>query len=527
MSFLEIQNLSLNAGQKVLLSDISISLEKGQVLGVIGESGAGKSTLGLAAIGFIRPGCYISGGEVRLMGHDLGTMSPDDLRELRRGKVAYVAQSAAAAFNPFYRLQDQVTELRSLQKSMTKGERRDMAGHLFERLNLPTPEAFCRKYPHQASGGQLQRAMIAMALLNDPELIIFDEPTTALDVTTQMEVLRTIRQVVAEQGCAAVYVSHDLAVVAQMSDQIIVLRNGKQIENNETREIIDNPATEYTQALVAHRKVGDFVGSPPPEAPIIEARSLELGYGAVKVVDNVDLAIRRGEITALVGESGSGKTTVARAIAGLLPPWSGEVFLGGDILEDNIDNRSAIDRKRIQFIHQLPDVAMNPRHTIRLTLSRPLQKFQGLSGDALEDRLNGLMDEVELPRELLERYPGALSGGQKQRVCIARCLAAEPEVLICDEVTSALDALVEDSILKLLWNLQQQRQLSILFITHNLGVTRRFSHSVVIMEQGRIVERGPTEAVFEKPTEAYTKRLLASEPTTKRGWLDEQLALKI
>jgi|TARA_B100001142_G_scaffold292988_1_gene312216 peptide/nickel transport system ATP-binding protein len=525
MSFLEIKNMNLVAGEKTLLADISLTMEKGEVLGLIGESGAGKSTLGLAAIGFMRPGCSISLGEVKLMGKDLVTMSQPDLRQLRQQKVAYVAQSAAAAFNPFYRLQDQVTELRALQKDMTKSERREIARSLFERLQLPDPESFCSKYPHQTSGGQLQRAMIAMALLNDPELIVFDEPTTALDVTTQMEVLRVIRQVIADQGCAAIYVSHDLAVISQISDRILVLRNGRMVEQNSTRVIIEEPEQDYTQALVAHRKVGDFVGQPPAEASVIDARALDLGYGLVKIVNDVNLSISQGEIVALVGESGSGKTTVARSIAGLLPPWAGEILLDGETLEGNIDRRSDDIRRRIQFVHQLPDVALNPRQTIRVALARPLQKFQKLSGKALQDRLDQLMDEVELPRELLNRYPGALSGGQKQRVCIARCLAAEPEILICDEVTSALDALVEDSILKLLWRLQQQRQICILFITHNLGVTRRFAHSVVIMEHGKIVEQGPTEEVFADPKQDYTKRLLASEPTTRRGWLDEQLAV--
>ncbi|QBY00885.1 ABC transporter ATP-binding protein [Rhodophyticola sp. CCM32] len=525
MSFLKIENLTLKAGSKALLSDISLTLEKGEILGLIGESGAGKSTLGLAAIGFLRPGCHVSSGRVELLGHDLMAMPPDDLRGLRRTKVAYVAQSAAAAFNPFYRLQDQVTELRALQKSMAKTERRDLVVALFNRLQLPDPVAFCRKYPHQASGGQLQRAMIAMALLNDPEIIVFDEPTTALDVTTQMEVLRVIRQVIAEQGCAAIYVSHDLAVVSQVSSRILVLRNGKTVEQNKTRAIIDAPETDYTKALVAHRKVGDFVGAAPSQNAIIEIRSLDLGYGAVKIVSDVNLIIGEGEIVALVGESGSGKTTVARSIAGLLPPWAGQILLNGAELDGNIDRRSDSLRRRIQFAHQLPDVALNPRQTIRTALARPLQKFHGLSGAALNARLHALLDEVELPHDLLNRSPGALSGGQKQRVCIARCLAAEPEVLICDEVTSALDALVEDSILKLLWRLQQKRQISILFITHNLGVTRRFTHSVAIMEQGRIVEQGTTEAVFADPQQDYTKRLLASEPTTRRGWLDEQLAL--
>ena len=524
MSFLEIKNMNLVAGEKTLLADISLTMEKGEVLGLIGESGAGKSTLGLAAIGFMRPGCSISLGEVKLMGKDLVTMSQPDLRQLRQQKVAYVAQSAAAAFNPFYRLQDQVTELRALQKDMTKSERREIARSLFERLQLPDPESFCSKYPHQTSGGQLQRAMIAMALLNDPELIVFDEPTTALDVTTQMEVLRVIRQVIADQGCAAIYVSHDLAVISQISDRILVLRNGRMVEQNSTRVIIEEPEQDYTQALVAHRKVGDFVGQPPAEASVIDARALDLGYGLVKIVNDVNLSISQGEIVALVGESGSGKTTVARSIAGLLPPWAGEILLDGETLEGNIDRRSDDIRRRIQFVHQLPDVALNPRQTIRVALARPLQKFQKLSGKALQDRLDQLMDEVELPRELLNRYPGALSGGQKQRICIARAIAADPEVIICDEVTSALDQIVQEGILKLLMKLQKELGITYIFITHDISTVKAISDEVVVMFQGKVVEQGLKSQIFSPPHPKYTELLLSSVPEMDPDWLSNLIS---
>jgi peptide/nickel transport system ATP-binding protein len=368
----------------------------------------------------------------------------------------------------------------------------------------------------------LQRAMIAMALLNDPDLIVFDEPTTALDVTTQLEVLSVIRQVVAEQGCAAIYVSHDLAVVSQICDDIIVLRHGKVIEANSTRDIIDRPQETYTRSLVAHRKVGEFLTDTGQDdaVPLISAEALTLGYGKMPIVRDAAVTLNENEVLAIVGESGSGKTTVARAFAGLLEPWSGKIRLKGEELAGNVDNRSQAHRQRIQFIHQLPDVALNPRQTIRTALARPLQVFKGLTGAALDGRLNALMDEVELPRALLDRYPGALSGGQKQRVCIARCLAAEPDLLICDEVTAALDPLVEDSILALLWRLKEEHRMAIVFITHNLGVTRRFAHSLIIMEHGEIVEQGPTAQVFANPQQAYTLRLLASEPSTEAGWID-------
>lgn len=524
MSFLEIDALTIVAGSNVILSEISLTVEKGQVMGLIGESGAGKSTLALAGLGFLRPGLTVKSGTIRMDVMDFVAASAAEMRAWRRSQVAYVAQSAAAAFNPFYRLESQVTELRQLQSPMTTPEKRALASDLFRRLQLPDPTSFGRKYPHQASGGQLQRAMIAMALLNKPKLIVFDEPTTALDVTTQVEVLRTIRQIVQEEGCAALYVSHDLSVVSQMCDNILVLKHGKMVEMNTARQIIDHPQTEYCKALVAHRAGGDFARLNRTKAPLLITRGLDLGYAGVKLVHDINVTVGRSEIVALVGESGSGKTTVARAIAGLLAPMAGVIALDGVTLASNVDARSDEQRKRIQFIHQLPDVALNPRHTIRATLARPLQKFHGLKGDALEARLLQLMADVELSPKLLDRYPGALSGGQKQRVCIARCLAADPQLLVCDEITSALDPLVEDSILRLLWKLKQEKDLSILFITHNLGVTRRFAHTVVIMERGQIVEHGPTEAVFAAPSEAYTKRLLAAEPTTAAGWLDTYLA---
>ncbi|OYX41029.1 MAG: ABC transporter [Rhodobacterales bacterium 32-67-9] len=524
MSFLDIQGLSLKAGATEILRDVSLQLERGQVLGLIGESGAGKSTLALAAIGFLKPGLTIAGGKVSLDGIDLVAASPDELSKLRQSKVAYVAQSAAAAFNPFYRLGHQVTELRALRDGIGGSERRQLAAELFARLQLPEPDRFGLKYPHQVSGGQLQRAMIAMALLNNPELIVFDEPTTALDVTTQVEVLKVIRQVIAAEGCSAIYVSHDIAVVSQVCDRIVVVRNGVMVEANETRRIIDSPQTDYARALVASRSTSDFNRETSDTQILIEGRGLDLGYGSVRIVENVDITVGRSEIVALVGESGSGKTTVARAIAGLLVPRRGSVTLSGIRLAASVDDRNDDQRRRIQFIHQLPDVALNPRQTVRAVLARPLVKFMGLSGADLEERLRGLMAEVELPAALLDRYPGALSGGQKQRVYIARCLAAEPDILICDEVTSALDPLVEESILSLLWHLNQDKGLGMLFITHNLGVTRRFTDRVVIMERGRIVESGTTKAIFAAPGEEYTKRLMLAEPSTRAGWLDERIA---
>jgi len=514
---LHVEGLRIEARGAPILDGIALSLQKGKVLGLIGESGAGKSTLGLAAIGYLKAGCAVTAGRVRLLGQDLGQQSPEALRALRRQRISYVAQSAAAAFNPFWRLERQVTEL------AVTPDRRALARDLFARLHLPEPEVFGRRYPHQVSGGQLQRAMIAMALANRPELVVFDEPTTALDVTTQVEVLAQIRQVVAEQGCAALYITHDLAVVAQMADDILVLRHGRMVEQGAVRQIVEAPRTEYARALVAHRS-----GSAPPEAaesaPLLAAVGLELGYGRKVIVQEVSLAVPRGQVLAIVGESGSGKTTVARALAGLIAPRTGSVRLEGRALAPLVEGRSAEDRRRLQFIHQLPDVALNPRHPLREIIGRPLTLFHGLSGAAFQTRLAALMADVELPVALLDRVPGALSGGQKQRVCIARALAANPKLIICDEVTSALDPLVADGILKLLLNLQAEAHVAYLFITHDLATVKAIADKIAVMYKGAVVRYGQKSDVLTPPFDDYTDLLLSSVPEMEQGWLEQVIA---
>ena len=504
----------------VLLDDVSIHVDRGEVLGLIGESGAGKSTLALSAIGLFRSGCRPTGGAITLSGQALLDLDGPALETVRRTKAAYVAQSAAAAFNPFYRLQDQVTEVPAMQQSLTRAQRHRLAADLFEELQLPDPENFGRRYPHQVSGGQLQRAMIAMALINQPDLIIFDEPTTALDVTTQIEVLRLIRKVARQHNCAALYISHDLAVVSQMADRIAVLRYGKMVEQGPTRQLVDNPQTEYAQRLVANQGDGTYAVANSQAEALLDVRHVDIGYGGLTAVKDASITLEGGSVLALVGESGSGKTTLARAIAGLQPVRAGEIRMRDTVLPPLVERRTFEQRRLIQYIHQLPDLALNGRQTIREIVGRPLAFFHNIRGAAAEARLRELMEAIELPVDYLDRYPASLSGGQKQRVCIARSLAAKPDILICDEITSALDPLVEESIIKLLTRLIRDEDLSILFITHNLGLALRFSHVTAVMQSGKILEYGPTRAVFETPQSDYTRRLIAAVPQLSAGWLD-------
>ncbi|MBM3521360.1 MAG: ABC transporter ATP-binding protein [Alphaproteobacteria bacterium] len=522
---LDIAALTIAAGSdRRLLDGVSLSVAPGEVVGVIGESGAGKSTLGLMALGFVRPGCRVVSGQVRLGGTSLLALEPAALRDVRQRRVAYVAQSAATAFNPAWRIGDQVAEIRRL-----RGRAESEAAFLrdlFARLDLPDPERFGRSFPHQVSGGQLQRAMLAMALAGEPDLVVLDEPTTALDVTTQLEVLRAIRAAIGDRGLAALYISHDIALVAQMTQRMLVLRHGRMVETGPTAAMIAAPREAYTRELVAARTRVDEASGRAGAAPAILAiEGVTAGYASgTAVVKDASLALPRGKVVAIVGQSGSGKSTLARVVTGLLPPRGGALRLDGAALSPDLAGRSRDQRRRIQLIHQSPDAALNPRQRVGEIIGRPLAFFFDRPRVEIEARTRALLRDTELPEDLVERAPQSLSGGQKQRVCIARALAAEPDVLICDEITSALDPLVEDSIVALLARIRAERGLAMLFITHNLALTRRFADEVVVMHQGRIVERGDSEAIFVRPREAYTRVLIAAVPTTEPGWLDRRLA---
>ncbi|MFE3838829.1 ABC transporter ATP-binding protein [Pseudogemmobacter sonorensis] len=527
---LEIRDLRVEApGGAVLLHGVSLDLAPGEVLGLIGESGAGKSTIGLAAMGYGRGGCRITGGEIRLVGTELRSAGRARREELRGTRIAYVAQSAAAAFNPAMRLDSQILEVPLQHRLMPEAEARAWMVELFTALQLPSPETFGARYPHQVSGGQLQRAMIAMAMAGKPDILVLDEPTTALDVTTQIEVLALLREVIRRYGTAALYITHDLAVIAQIADRLMVLRHGREVELGTTEQVLEAPRAEYTRQLVAERRESlgqaEAVHHTTGER-LLEVANVDAFYGQSQVLHDVSLSLARGETLAVVGESGSGKSTLARLIAGLLPPTAGSVRFGAADLPAGFRARGREELRRVQLVYQLPDVALNPRQTVAEAIGRPLALFRGLKGRALRDETARLLDLIGLPADFGARLPSALSGGQKQRVCIARALAAEPELLICDEVTSALDPLVAEEILKLLRRLQQDLGMTYLFITHDLSVVRRLADRVMVMKQGRVVETGETAALFDSPADAYTRRLLDAVPQLRRDWLDAVMAAR-
>ncbi len=409
---------------------------------------------------------------------------------------------------------------------MTEREAAARAKALFSLLALPDPEHFGQKYPHQASGGQLQRAMTAMALCGKPDLIVFDEPTTALDVTTQIEVLAAIRHAVRSTGTAALYISHDLAVVAQIADDILVLRGGKAVEAGPVEAVIERPAEAYTRALVATRQGADRPPSVDGAEPVLRIEGVSASYGRKPVLQDVSLELARGRTLALVGESGSGKSTLARVVTGLLPPDAGRILFEGAPLEPRLSARSRDTLRRIQMIHQLPDLALNPRQRVSEIVGRPLAFHFGLGGAERRRRAERLFEEIELPPALLDRFPSELSGGQKQRVCIARALAAEPDLIVCDEPTSALDPLVADGVLDLLARIQAERGVSYLFITHDLAIVERIADTVAVLQGGRVVRQGAKQAVLSPPFDAYTGRLVAAVPRMEIGWLDRHQAAR-
>jgi peptide/nickel transport system ATP-binding protein len=537
---LEVKDLKIEArpfGQPPIpiVKGVSFDVKQGEVVALIGESGSGKTTISLSALGYTKPGLHFAGGEVNLIGREMISLAPDEKRLMRGEHVAYLAQSAAATFNPALRINEQVTESAVLHGVMSQEDADRRAVSLYRALDLPDPETIGRRYPHQVSGGQLQRLMAAMALVEKPDLLILDEPTTALDVTTQIEVLKAFKKVIREEGTAAIYVTHDLAVVAQIADHIVVLYNGEVMEEGTVEQIVASPAHEYTQRLMEAVRPPPAAGQGDTDAyaeihkiPALEVRGVTAGYGKnqdgspmITVLRDINLRVERSRVVGVIGESGCGKSTLARVMAGLLPAAEGELLLDGEPLAPHFRDRSREELRKVQFISQMADTALNPRQLIRDILGRPLEFYHGLTGEAKRQRVAELLDLVELSADYANRYPGELSGGQKQRINLARGLAANPEVLICDEVTSALDTIVGANIIDLLKRLRDRLGVSFVFISHDLSTVASFADEIAVLYNGELVDHGPVDAILTPPFHPYTELLICSVPELRVGWLDD------
>ena len=539
----EIDNLWVEAqagktGYKPIVKGINVDVNAGEVVAFIGESGSGKTTTALSALGYCKPGCRIVQGSIRLNGVDILSLSPEARRHIRGREVAYVAQSAAAAFNPAIRIGRQVIESAVIHDLMPQDQALRHALEIYQRLALPDPEALSQRYPHQVSGGQLQRLMAAMAMSSSPAVLILDEPTTALDVTTQIEVLMAFKELIKKQNTAVIYVTHDLAVVAQIADRVVVMRNGIVMERGATQDIISRPKNDYTRTLMtAVRPPPKSVSSKADDSDwaeddipkVIEIRSLKAGYGRIEkkiVLEDINLYVPKGQTVGVIGESGCGKSTLARVIAGLLPQVSGNVFHHDVELPAVARHRTRQDLKNIQIVFQMPDVAINPRHKVADVLGRPLEFFLGLEAKTKDKRIEELLDLVELPKEYKSRYPAELSGGEKQRINLARALAAERELILCDEVTSSLDTVVGKAIIDLLKKLQDDLGVAYLFISHDLSTVASFADRVIVLYAGRVVEQGALQSVLAPPHHPYTQLLLESVPELRTDWLDNVISSK-
>ena len=541
-ALLEVDDLKISARRDddsllPIVKGVSFNVAGGEVVALIGESGSGKTTIALSALGYTKPGLEFAGGEVRLESEDVITMESNQLRALRGQRVAYLAQSAAATFNPALTIGEQVTESCVLHGILDQKQANERAETLYRALELPDPDRLGKRYPHQVSGGQLQRLMAAMALCGKPDLLVLDEPTTALDVTTQIEVLKAFKSVIKQEGSAAIYVTHDLSVVAQIADHIVVLYAGEVQEHGSAEQVVNQPTHDYTRRLMhavrpppAAGQGDETLGEHKRDVPALKVKDITAGYGrkrngvpAITVLRDVNVSIERGHTVGVIGESGCGKSTLARVMAGLLPAAHGQVLLDGNDLQPALQKRDRSELQKIQFVFQMADTALNPRQRIDHILGRPLEFYLGLKGKEKRRRIMELLDMVELPQDFAGRYPEELSGGQKQRVNLARALAASPEVLLCDEVISALDSIVGANVIELLKRLRKQTGVSFVFISHDLSTVASFADEIVVLYAGRVVEQGPVDQELSPPYHPYTRLLISSVPELRVGWLEETM----
>ena len=580
-----VRNLRIETTRGVaVVPDASFEIAPGEVLGVVGESGSGKTTVGLALLGHARRGLRISGGTVMLGDQDILTMGDGDLRRLRGSRVSYVPQDPASSLNPALRID---TQLREVLEAHGQNDNRANDARLAEMMRevaLSDDPAYLRRYPHQLSGGQQQRVGLAMAFANRPSLIILDEPTTGLDVTTQSTVLATVRDLAIAHDVAALYVTHDLAVVAAVATRVAVMYAGRIVELGPADELFESSAHPYTRRLVGaiprltggrslvgipghapspgkrpegcsfaprcalrvdecevampepvevkpghtarcikafevvkyqQTDYGDPVALPEPETdkPVLTIENVVGFYGSTEVLHSINMTLDKGEILAVVGESGSGKTTTARAIAGLHHDWTGSIRLGDTELAKSARSRSTDVRRQIQYIFQNPYGSLNPRRTIGESVGQPLGVFNIASGKQAETMVGEMLEQVSLSASYAHRYPDQCSGGERQRVAIARALISKPSILICDEITSALDVSVQAAIVELLGELQRNLGLSMVFVTHNLPLVRSIAQRVAVLADGAIVEYGETAAMLANPQQEYTKHLISDTPS--------------
>ena len=525
------------------VNGVSVDVAPGEVVALIGESGAGKTTVALGSLGYTRPGTRFKAGKVYLEDREVLGMNPRERRDLRGKDVAYVAQSAQSALNPAIPIGEQIAESLMLHGLGSGDAAMKRAVALLDLLDLPHPEALAHRYPHQASGGQQQRIMMAMAMACQPKLLVLDEPTTALDVTTQIEVLKAIKDVIRERGTAALYVSHDLSVVAQIADRILVMNQGSVVEEGPTGDILARPQKEYTRTLLGavkpkpSRDVALSEWNPAAsQKPILTVRNIDATYirpGMFQkiereqhVLHDVEIDVFPREVLAVVGESGSGKSTLARVIAGLHPPLGGEIALDGGVLPPHSRQRTKEQLRRIQIIFQSPDQSLNPERRIDDAIGRPLELYFGMKGSEKQDRIAELLEMVGLDPDYAGRFPAELSGGQRQRISIARAFAAKPDIILCDEVLSSLDTVVAARVLDLMRQLREEHKVAYVFISHDLSTVASIADRVAVMYAGRIVDAGLTKEVFSPPHHPYTQLLINSVPALRQGWLEDVIATR-
>ena len=541
-ALLKVSNLTVEGeapegGWRNILANVSISVAPGEIVALIGESGAGKTTLALAALGYCRAGTRVAAGEVSFGATEVLSLSRRGKQDFRGREVAYVAQSAASALNPSIRIGEQVAEGLWLHRLADRVDPKARMLDLLGLLQLPDPPALARRYPSQMSGGQQQRVMTAMAMACAPKLLVLDEPTTALDVTTQIEVLKAIKDAIREHDTAAIYVSHDLSVVAQIATRIVVMRHGDIVEQGTAEEILANPRRDYTRALLAAVRKMDgpaaAVQSGKISRPLLSLDAIEAGYRrnmfrppreSELVLHDVSLDVSPGETLALAGESGSGKSTLVRVIAGLHKPSSGSIRLDGKVLEAASRRRAKTELRRIQIVLQSPEQALNPMIDVGGTIGQVLRFYWELSEAEIKARTAELLDMVGLPSAFAGKRPGELSGGQRQRVAIARAFAAKPDIILCDEFLSALDTLVSARIIELMAKLKREHNVAYIFVSHDLATVAQIADRVAVMYRGRIVEIGRTADVFAPPQHPYTRLLVESVPQLRRDWLDGAIA---